>query len=331
MEYTIVKFAFSTDVRFGELRLSDTEQCFRADTLFSALCQEALRRDGVAGIEKLADLCRCDRLSMSDGMPFCGSRLYIPKPMLAIQGKDGDSEQKKAFKKLKYIPLEQVSAFAEGCYDITDEKLQARRFGRTILRTRVAVHPDGDNEPYAVAGFRFDPGCGLYVILGCASEDIRQYILELLDALSLEGIGGKKSSGMGKFKLQMAKLPEGLEKHLRPARCAAASHAEEQSALQTDAGSGICMLLSVAMARDDELEEALHGASYVLRKRSGYIQSETYAEQFMKKRELYMFQAGSCFTCRFGGDVFDVSSGGRHPVYRYGKPMFLEVSGWKTI
>ena len=83
------------------------------------------------------------------------------------------------------------------------------------------------------------------------------------------------------------------------------------------------MLLSTALPRDDELENALLGASYLLERRSGFVFSEQYADDLRKKMVLYVFSSGSCFENRFEGDIVDVSDGGNHKVYRYAKPMFI--------
>lgn len=86
------------------------------------------------------------------------------------------------------------------------------------------------------------------------------------------------------------------------------------------------ILLSTALPKDEELESALENASYQLEKRSGFIASSTYAEEWRKKKDLYVFAAGSCFDNTFEGDIYDVSDGGKHSVYRYAKPLFLGVS-----
>ena len=86
------------------------------------------------------------------------------------------------------------------------------------------------------------------------------------------------------------------------------------------------MLLSVALPADEELENAMENASYLLEKRSGFVASSDYAEEWRKKRDLYVFTAGSCFVNCFAGDIYDVSEGGKHPVYRYAKPIFMGVS-----
>ena len=50
-----------------------------------------------------------------------------------------------------------------------------------------------------------------------------------------------------------------------------------------------------------------------------------YAEEYRRKRDLYVFAAGSCFKNEFEGDIYDVTNGGSHPVYRYAKPLFMGV------
>ena len=85
------------------------------------------------------------------------------------------------------------------------------------------------------------------------------------------------------------------------------------------------MLMSLALPKDEELEDALQGASYQLVKKSGFVASDTYAPQQMRKKDLYVFKAGSCFQHSFQGDLWDVSEAGMHPVYRYAKGMFLGV------
>lgn len=85
------------------------------------------------------------------------------------------------------------------------------------------------------------------------------------------------------------------------------------------------MLLSTALPKNGELEAALDGATYLLERRSGFVASDRYADEWRKKRDLYVFASGSCFVNRFNGDVIDVSDGGGHGVYRYAKPVFIGI------
>ena len=80
------------------------------------------------------------------------------------------------------------------------------------------------------------------------------------------------------------------------------------------------------MAEHDRrrLENVLKNADYLLKKRGGFVVSEDYASEYLKKKDFYVFQSGSCFQEKFEGDIFDVSAGS-HPVYRYAKPFFMGV------
>ena len=85
------------------------------------------------------------------------------------------------------------------------------------------------------------------------------------------------------------------------------------------------MLLSTALPQEEEMKDSLEGASYLLQKRSGFVYSETFAEEQIRKRDMFTMQAGSCFRRVFQGAVYDVGEGGTHPVYRYAKAMFLGI------
>ena len=49
------------------------------------------------------------------------------------------------------------------------------------------------------------------------------------------------------------------------------------------------VLLSTAMATPDELRLALPASRYLLRKRTGFVQSKNYEETLVKKKDFYSF------------------------------------------
>ncbi|MCL2217994.1 MAG: type III-A CRISPR-associated RAMP protein Csm4, partial [Defluviitaleaceae bacterium] len=57
----------------------------------------------------------------------------------------------------------------------------------------------------------------------------------------------------------------------------------------------------------------------------GFVFSETYSEEALRKNDLFALDSGSVVRSRFKGGVYDVSHHGSHPVYRYAKPMLLGV------
>ena len=74
-----------------------------------------------------------------------------------------------------------------------------------------------------------------------------------------------------------------------------------------------------------EIEKVCTEVQFQLIKRSGFVNSMTYADTFRKKKDFYGFVAGSCFKIPYQGDIYDVSIYGKHPVYRYAIPIFMGV------
>lgn len=56
-----------------------------------------------------------------------------------------------------------------------------------------------DAEPYHVGGFQFAPNCGVYFLVAGSYD-----LLPLLEQLSYSGIGGKRSSGYGRFEFSVS-------------------------------------------------------------------------------------------------------------------------------
>lgn len=307
MEYKVYKLEFRGAVHFGKNSIEDGEYIFYADTLFSALCQEALKK-GPDVLNCFYQYAKSGELLFSDAFPYMGDTYYLPKPMKRIEsGNDrGDSVLKKAYKKLKYIPTEQFETYLSGKYDVLNAP-DISGLGYFEMKVSAAVRGEEETRPYRVGCYYYNKGNGLYVIVGYSEQKALQLAEDLLESLTFSGIGGRKTAGMGRFELLSGKLPPSLHNRL------------EKS------GSKY-MTLSVSLPMDSELENALDGAEYLLCKRSGFVASDKYALQQQRKRDLYVLKAGTCVKEQYCGDVYDVSDkSGNHPVYRYAKPMFMEV------
>ena len=89
MNCFLYRLRFNTPVHFGSsdsaLSLYESEDHFRADTLFSALCHTALQLYGNDGSGKLPDMAKTGRLLLSDAMPWAGDAYYLPKPCHAAR------------------------------------------------------------------------------------------------------------------------------------------------------------------------------------------------------------------------------------------------------
>lgn len=311
MKFAVYKLHFTAGVHFGTGMLWSGANTLPADTLFSALCMEAAQQ-GEACITALVDLVKQQKLRISDLFPFIGEELYLPKPLVSIRREnEGNSIVKKSFKKLKYIPISQLDTYLQGKIDPVAAVEKLKTLGAFEVRTMAASRsPEkletGEALPYSVGVYHFGQENGLYTIVGSEDAQTQQQFERLLDSLSYSGIGGKRSAGLGRFTVQKTEVPETLLKRLQ-------------------GNATPCVSLSVCMAADEELERVLEGAQYLLLRRAGFVASTEYAEEQRRKRDMYMFCAGSRFDKRFAGDVFDVSNGGRHAVYRYAAPLWMEI------
>ncbi|MGL4484412.1 MAG: type III-A CRISPR-associated RAMP protein Csm4 [Anaerovoracaceae bacterium] len=323
MNYKILKFKFNSPVHFSNGKLNNGGSYFRADTLFSAICLESLNQK--VGVEKLnfiVQKAKNREILLSDSMPFIKEELYLCKPILSIRSKeDGDSNDKKRYKKIEFLPLSQFETYLRGNCDaksvLDDYKLG---IGQKDVRTMVSLN-ENDSKPFSVASFTFEKQAGLYVILATKVIEDETMIIDILKALGYTGIGGKRSSGFGKFELIVENVPKELLIRLQKAEL---DEINSQEAVESFNGN--IMLLSTSVAKDEELECVLKNANYALEKRSGYVASFEFSNTSRRKRNAYFLKAGSCLQNAFNGQILDVGIDGNHPVYRYGMPIFMEVS-----
>ena len=309
MNYLIYRLKFTSAVHFGKSMLSDSEYVLCSDTVFSALCMEAVRM-GDDTLDNLINAVKSNELLISDALPYIGDKMLLPKPHLLVEhGLDENSSViKKAYKKLKYITIADFDSYLNGSFDVLNAT-QMDKLGVSALKVSASVrNENNETMPYEVGTFSFYDDCGLYLIAGFEGEAAKSLFESLIEQFQHSGLGGKRSSGYGRFEYVTMAPDEWLVERLN-------GDAENY------------MLLNTALPNDSEIEEVLQGANYTLIKRGGFVASIDYSDFIQRKRELVMFKSGSCFIKRFDGEVFDVSTkAGSHPVYRYGKPMLMRIS-----
>lgn len=307
MKYKIYRLYFSAGLRVGGGKIESNTIDLPSDVLFSAIINEASQIDSIT-CNKAIELFREKKLVLSDGFPFIGDDYFLPKPMISIDGRDGDASNKKLFKKIAYIPLEDFRLFLKGESNPENLLNEIGSLGRNQMDAKIKKMADGENELYNVSYFRFGKGNGLYFILGFDGDDAETLFDEILYGLSYTGIGGKKTAGLGKFTMEEDDLPPPL-----------------RGRINTPGGT---ILLSTSMAREDELDQLDPTSAYALVRRGGFIYSEDAmgsASISGRKRTMHFFKAGAIFSRQFKGDLFRVDDGYVHPVYRYGIPMWMEV------
>lgn len=309
MKYQLYKLSFSTPVHFGKNLLNSSEYTLCSDTIFSALCSE-VAREGEEAIDRFVSLFKDNKLVMSDAFPYIKDKFFLPKPYIHIEREENNDSSivRKAYKKLSFIGFDEFDSYLSGKFDVMSA-VSMSELGKSSVKISAAVRSDKEETlPYEVGLFSFYENCGLYLIVESDSEDVEVLFDMVIEQLGLSGIGGKRSSGYGRFSYEKIAADDWLIGRL------------------TDA-AGRMMLLNTALPKDDELESVMNGARYSLIKRSGFVTSTSYSDTWQRKNDIYMFKSGSCFQESFEGDIYDVSNGsGKHPVFRYGKPLMMRVS-----
>ena len=129
--------------------------------------------------------------------------------------------------------------------------------------------------------------------------------------------GGKTSAGFGKFRIAgEEERPVALE----------GSQELQSLGRSLAAQKGPYLLLTTSLPEEEELEGALKDGDFRLIRRSGFVQAEL--STAMKKRSQYFLSAGAVVQAPFQGALYQVGHTGAHPVYRYGRPLF--VGGWQN-
>ena len=331
MTYLLYKLKFPNGIHIGaNSSLELTSTTVSSDVFYSAFYAEYIRIFGENDTE-LFQLTENDEFKVSDLLPFKEMKtetvFYVPKPFVNdIERKQSSDENeqvvdRKKVKKLSYIPANRLKEYFEfletgkNFPEIDDD------FGEKELHTKNKVSRIGeDTELYNVEVFRFNNDSGLYFIVQLP-EKWQEKFESVLESLSLIGIGGKKSTGYGQFSItDDAMIFDGEYFDI--------IESEDDRFINESLykESEKYLLLSSYLPQKDEIEKIKNKENgYQLIKRSGFVNSMTYADTFRKKKDFYGFVAGSCFKIPYQGDIYDVSIYGKHPVYRYAIPIFMGV------
>ncbi len=321
MNYYIYKLKFLTAVRFGGSNNVDVTLTCGADVFFSALCNAYLALYGEESLNDFINEVKNDNFLISDLLPYNSEELYLPKPKIYIK-RDYDknsekSSNKKQLKKLEFIPVMYFNKYLDFCKKGGELPIDTETFGsfQENVHVRVSRNEKEDALPYQITSYKFKESCGLYLIVKTTETIIKQ-MDEIIDYLGCEGIGGKRSSGLGKFELEEDRIEPPLYE------------SDKQIINLINSKDDYYMSLSSLIPASDEVEKIdVSKSFYTMAKRSGFVFSTAYADKFLKKRDSYIFTSGSCFSKPIKGELIDVSVKkiGKHSVFRYGKPIYIGV------
>ena len=304
MPYKIFKLHFPAGMHIGldvgGNTLARSRSTFHSDTLFSALCCMLAASEK---LKKLYEYFQSGQLRVSDALPFLGNDYYLPKPLdPTCINRDGFNNDPKLLKQCSILPLPKSS----------QELFQLQKdisFGIEEVHTHAAIdRKTGTATPYFVSTWRFVSDAGLYIIVQYHNDEAISLFIDSLGLLSATGIGGKTSSGVGKFTIQIAEVPAVLKSMLE----------NEKASCQ--------LLIGTALPDDSQLEQVLKASRYEIVERGGYIYSSTFSPKQVRKKTLYQFAPGSCFKSRFTGNILEIGGEGKHPVWRLTDSLFLGVN-----
>ncbi len=300
MNYFLFKLQFDTAVHFGgsdsALSLYTSEETLRADTLFSALCHETLvqqgkpRWSGYAKASGRASSCSAIRCRGTTKRSICPNPSLHRNP--PRRWRPPCAKRLKRWRGSLCWPL---TAMPKACTQgilrpMTSRKASARITSRPRQRSPHRGHQalSGRTVPLctelrAVFHLRFSE----------SGQDKKLHAL--LEGLGVTGIGGRVSTGYGKFhvvqKLCLNTPSDAQTKWLRRA---------------LSANRAPYLLLTTSLPQADELDSALKDASFQLVRRSGFMASDC-VETPLKKKTQYALAAGSVLRHSYQGALYDVS------------------------
>ena len=322
MSYFLYQLCFDGPVHFGDTSLGGgLEQAgwtYTSDTLFSSICTELAEQGEYKLLDDFVRLALEGELLLSDLFPYqlaVGDepQLFLPVPYIYLENNRKYvsltleeakilSARRKKSKKQLYCRVSELQPYCDSLRaGMQYEPAAVIELGNEFITTKVNCRGE-QPLPNFVKGNVFQPGVGLYIIARLP-DDFGEMFQNILCSLGLSGIGGKRSSGFGRFHLQ----DDGLV--LEDAYDWYVDTKALHTMLTGEHRRYMC--LSSVLPAADELTTVQAG-TYKLRKVSGFSEG-------IKRDSGYMLEAGSCFADRLQGQLAEMGSQAGHPGWRYGK------------
>lgn len=334
MKYYLFTLKFLTPVHFGDTgnggNLERVSMTCSADTFFSALCSEAALVSKNC-VETLVEKFANGKVCLSSLFPFYQAEdeeleLYLPKPLYRMNAEVADvksfndmklaATKLKKLKKTTYVRASELVNLLDAVKNNEEYDYELPVFATKMNSERVNKRMD-EPLPYFVGSYVFAKNAGLYFVLGLENEDDMEEMQELITQLGLSGIGGKRSSGYGKFELGEDYIELDAEFGIYDDDIALANMLENESAK---------LQMSIAPVKPNaEDANVVKEGFYKLLRRSGFVASNN-MEDNMKRDSVYMLAEGSCFNKRIDGNLVGFTVPGvNHKVYRNGLGMYVGV------
>jgi len=329
MDYYVYPLRFVTPVHFGDTAqggtLENLSLTFSSDSFFGACCNELAHNTEV--LYTFIDNVMNGRIVMSSLFPYYidgdNWQYYVPVPMIRVETADIvtrsytetklEAIKQKRLKKRAYMRASQVKHFSDTVQYHIDGAMPI--FVERNVTTQVNMRGT-QSRPYYVGNYRFMPNAGLYIIIGFSDESQKIFFDALIESIGYTGIGGKRSSGYGKFEL--ADDPTWLSEGFY----------EDDIALYDMISApqeSIRMCMSTCVPQMVEDIQQLKQGQFKLKKRSGFVVAEGTTTQ-VKRKSYYALAEGSISQHSIEGAVIKIESDALpYAVYRNGRGFWIGV------
>lgn len=321
----VYKLKFDTPVHFGASefggKLETVNFCYSSDTLYSALCCEL---SGNKIFTDFIDAFAQGKILLSDLLPYNREDFYLPKPVLLLESvkkfqRDSldkvrtQATQRKKQKKMEYLCASNLKKYLTKLKS-GESFFESADFGLFGLTQKVSCR-DEVSLPYYVSEFSFNKDSGLYLIAQFDDEKFFDTFSNVLSSLGLSGIGGKRSSGLGKFNL--------TEKINVNKTCSNEDLKAVQKMLTAQNLSWQMCISSILPTVEDI--PILKNSYYRLKKRGGFVTNLS-GDYDKKKNSVYMIGAGSCLPKRIEGCTVILDKINGNEILRFGKGIFVGLN-----
>jgi CRISPR-associated protein Csm4 len=353
MKY-LVELQFDHAVHFGSsvagFGIEEVDETCHSDTLFSSIINQITAIEHLIPdfnlknfIDKFNSFPPPFRIS-SFGV-VKGTDYFLPKPLIdpAIIISDPSlNEYKKEFKNLKWIHLEDFHKWQNNLLTSEDIKgyfvsyskgspLKAPSFFKTLTKVQHSQDRETDaTQIYHTGQLFYGEDVYPFFLIDFNSEMLSwEWFMETLRLLGMAGLGGRRSSGYGKFGLRYEPILIGGNESEWPKKVCESTQHKKAIRLWDNVlnyQSEGCYLFSLFSPKTVSVSDYL---AYQLLIRKGWFFSNSSFYQ-MKRKTVYMFSEGSLFKKFMEGKLLNISPKelpeSHHEIYRYGLPFTIPFS-----
>jgi CRISPR-associated protein Csm4 len=173
-------------------------------------------------------------------------------------------------------------------------------FETTRVVNSVSRSLSESTKPYSTSLFTFRPNSGLYFVIKAESTEILNEIVEIFEDIGKTGIGGRKSSGLGKFEIYEIVSNDFFEEN----------------------NEGKYMNISAFLPEDFSKIEK--NTEFSIVKRSGFYYSSKNGRMY-KKKDVFAIKSGMILENKLEGQILDNLGTKGDVVYRVLLPMYVRI------